>query len=710
MKFYIYFLLSIVLLNSVLALELNEFSEITILDDDLTQNITPNNWTTGQVGYSLQYRSSPWNLTWNGVSTYFPEKNQGPNTGAFKQLNSTVYLNQSWCARLTTGIPDSNLMFGLAVNTSAITDLYGYGFTMTCGDACAAARTIKLNGSAIIYQGDQFYLGYSNANWTMCYNISNANVYLDVNGTTMKTFALNLSSTPAFDSGFKYAYVGAYGDLLYTNSVDRFIVVAGYPPDITSPSVTSIQVNNSVPHYGETIYLNWTLEDNTSVDVSWLQVQNGSGSYNVSYQYYSSQQVNPAYNLTIADSSNIMINLTAFANDTSNNNVSSSAFRLNLTNNPVISSMAIQNLPLSDTDQLNCTYSYLSYNSSTQRNEWFKWYLFGNLSYGNNSQNVSAAKTTTGQKWICSVMGFDGTYNATGWSNSSEVTIADNLPPVLNENYTSTGSVTTGSTIEIFANVTDVDSSINYVYSEITDPNSLKANYTMVLDSGALYKRTFTTSIVGTHFLKYYFADTSGNSRNSSTNILSFSVTAVSGGVRAGGGGGGPSLTIIKTTNETKPVIDWGIAQYFFTILYAPSSDHVELAFKNIGETPIRKAKLEITPEINVYLQKACVLDLLSKDCVIKDISVDSGETKILVMDAVYAQGMPHSIEGQVRLKENTNVYALNVAMDRVVGAKYQLKFAEYFNTSEMVALIIVYFIGISAIFTALYIGAKMGG
>ena len=172
------------------------------------------------------------------------------------------------------------------------------------------------------------------------------------------------------------------------------------------------------------------------------------------------------------------------------------------------------------------------YNNSIQRTEL------------NNFTTILSGNLSEADKWIFSIRFFDGS-NWSSWVNSTEVTIGDLTPPTLIS--PSATSVTVNSQSQVYANITDVGSSINYIKMEVEDPDGIKNpldNLSMTFSSGnnsagqtSRWYKGYSPTKTGTYYIKFYFADTSGNAWNTSDRNISFSSSASEATPTQGGGG-----------------------------------------------------------------------------------------------------------------------------------------------------------------------------
>ncbi|MFC1769237.1 DUF2341 domain-containing protein [Nanoarchaeota archaeon] len=98
--------------------------------------------------------------------------------------------------------------------------------------------------------------------------------------------------------------------------------------DLTDPNSSDIDANDTNPNNGDVIFLNWTLYDDYNLSHTWLQIQNSTGSYNVSFTSISGTEDTSNYSYTVNDPLDTILNFTAFVNDTSNNIANSSVLQI----------------------------------------------------------------------------------------------------------------------------------------------------------------------------------------------------------------------------------------------------------------------------------------------------------------------------------------------------------------------------------------------
>lgn len=131
-----------------------------------------------------------------------------------------------------------------------------------------------------------------------------------------------------------------------------------------TPSVTSdIQTNNTAPKINMDILLNWTVQDNDSLQYTLLQIQNSSGKYNTSLIAVSGAQDDANYTYNVWDVQGTKLNFTFFVNDTFGSISNSSTFQVNVSNTVATHSTPIINA--TDSPFNRSTANLTAYNQST---------------------------------------------------------------------------------------------------------------------------------------------------------------------------------------------------------------------------------------------------------------------------------------------------------------------------------------------------------
>jgi len=204
---------------------------------------------------------------------------------------------------------------------------------------------------------------------------------------------------------------------------------------------------------------------------------------------------------------------------------------------PVVSGAYITpSSPKMDED-LTCNYSYADNENDAEANTEFKWYRNGELVNDLNSQTVTNGSTNPGENWKCEVRSYDGFYWS-DWLNSSTVTIEDPVAPALFDMKLSVSSGEYNNPYNIYANCTDTGG-VSVVKVEITDPNSASTNYSMSLDEGDRYIKTYIPPLVGSYTHIFYCEDHNSNVNRSDPGLIFTAESEHGGGQPSPGGGGG---------------------------------------------------------------------------------------------------------------------------------------------------------------------------
>ncbi len=350
-------------------------------------------------------------------------------------------------------------------------------------------------------------------------------------------------------------------------------------------SVYNVSVNISVDGDYAALYLNGTLESNTSISsvgtnrylyfhlgensntkqvlLNKIYIQNISA-YEVIDISISPIQPNTTSNLTCSIDTTIPYDSITYVwqNDSSNINVNNSILNYiyfnhfdNITCNVSTdksgityyntTNISIKNIPpnassieiINMTNGRNCTYSFSDTDGDTESNQFFKWYINNTLSSITN-QLLGNGNFSSGSNISCSVMVFDGYDNATEWVNSSIMTIGDVTAPTISD-FTVTSSGYTDTAYNIYVNCSETNElATDFPKVQFDDPNSVtQDNLTMTLDTGDRYVKSYTFSTVGTYTdFKVFCRDGSGNEAQNLTNDLSFTASTRTAGTSPGGG------------------------------------------------------------------------------------------------------------------------------------------------------------------------------
>lgn len=294
-------------------------------------------------------------------------------------------------------------------------------------------------------------------------------------------------------------------------------------------------------HVGSEILHSLQWQDNTNLSGHIFSFDNGTGSFtNDTWVSMTGtlnwSNVTKKVNNTLATT----IQWKVYVNDTYDYWNESETYYYTTTNEiPTQTPVTITPLPAETTDNLTCNSVYADGDNDSINNIWYRWYIDGILNV--TTQNMSSTVTTLGDNIKCSVKVSDG-YENSSWVNSSELTLGDTVAPVLHTQFlsTTTGAINTVFTVGI--NVTEAND-LYFVKVEVTNPNDVKQNITMSLDTNGgvehYYTRQYTPLIVGVYTFKFYAQDGSGYDATPYDGISNYAATVSDDG---GGGGGGTTI------------------------------------------------------------------------------------------------------------------------------------------------------------------------
>ncbi|HCY19391.1 MAG TPA: hypothetical protein DHU69_06495 [Deltaproteobacteria bacterium] len=295
---------------------------------------------------------------------------------------------------------------------------------------------------------------------------------------------------------------------------------------------------------------------------------------------------------------------------------------------------------------------------------------------------------------------YNDTYDWSSWVNSSTLTVGDQSPPTINGNRTASPSVVVNSVMDTYCNVSDSSGVVSSVTIEVENPNQQKTNLSASLDSGSSsngeWKASYTTSVVGTHAVRCYAQDGSGNRANTG-NELTFTATTASTPPQGGGGGGG-TTTIIQNGNQT-PILYFGTLSFSFTIYSTPSSQERYLKFENKGNGAITNGNVVVLGNASKYIS-AKVCETPEVNCKSSGIVIKSGATGFLLMQGNFDRNLIETSQGIVRISEEGNngkTFDLLISLDRplIYGVISKISnstpYMEMFGDNELPALVITY-------------------
>ena len=310
--------------------------------------------------------------------------------------------------------------------------------------------------------------------------------------------------------------------------------------DTDAPQLSSIRINGT-NQTNATIHVNVSWAD--SYFDRWYFESNLSGAYtNVTNTSLSLSNVSSngfVFNVTRHQSVGVRVYGFDFAGNT---NSTSRQILVGRNNVPEAQGVGILPSPALDTVDLNCSYTYYDRDADAESGTTFRWFINGSLN-GNVSKIIGHLNTTVDDQWRCEVTPNDS-FDVGISVNSSALTVGDSVSPVFTDASTQLFDIVQVQG-RIFVNVTDRSSSLSFVYAEINDPDSLKTNVSMGLNSSTneanvtqKYLLLYTPLKAGTYGVKFWSQDTSGNLGNTSDSVLSFLVGSGSVGTTGGGGGG----------------------------------------------------------------------------------------------------------------------------------------------------------------------------
>ncbi len=294
--------------------------------------------------------------------------------------------------------------------------------------------------------------------------------------------------------------------------------------DIRSPTWQNNKTNNTSPKINDSMQFNITWVDGVNTSALILSWNCTSSEFiNITTISIENNNVTFIFNETLNYTKDIETCAWKFhANDSSNNWNVTDTWLINIDKqNPNVTSVAISPSPANDTNDLNCTYIYIDADDDTESNQWFRWYSNNSLT-GNTSQVLGKGNITGGDKWICSVIVYDGFANSS-WINSSELTLNDSTLPTITNASISKTSWFSDETVNITVNCSDISSSISFVRLTL-NTSTTHENKSMTAGAGNLYYYASTLGVANYNIPFTYCQDSSGNlAKNNDT--LSFTVS-----------------------------------------------------------------------------------------------------------------------------------------------------------------------------------------
>ncbi len=395
-------------------------------------------------------------------------------------------------------------------------------------------KLINWNNSSMIWN-DSAESGTFTTNYNVTGLYANAGYVLDKTTSGVKTTS--------------YLKTDSTGVLNFTTSLSTATTTINMSLDNTPPTYSSLAINSS------------SIKKNDSIKFSALWSDDSALGYYIFSWNQSGSWVNDTPALFGSDGySNITKQVTAnksqrvdyiiFVNDSLGNLNQTTQDNFTIQNSAPTTVVSIIPSPAQVSDNLNCTETYFDIDNDIQNQTWYRWYVNDALS-AFTSQNLSVGNYSANDNVICSVMVNDGTENATSWKNSSQLTIGDLLAPVLKNASLSATSGYTQTAFNIFVNVTEANT-LQYVYVEITDPNTAKTNYTMTQQAHVgtewRFNYTFTPITAGNYLFSFHSKDGSNNAQNLTSTLLFTASVYVP--PTSSGGGGETTVTIPCNLNR----------------------------------------------------------------------------------------------------------------------------------------------------------------
>lgn len=424
-----------------------------------------------------------------------------------------------------------------------------------CGDDISNSNNCNLT------MLDSYTSGGAGSGGRFDFNVTSAIIYQYNNNKGNISFVFNTTDT----SGSRI-YSKENGNannpklvIIYNEDVPSINSNVTYPSEPLYLSNTTIQVN-ATSYYG-IIWANFTL---IAPNGTWI-INNSNGT-NFENDLWNST----TFIINTEGQWNISIKVSTQNYTTEKN------WSFTITDDPPeLANVSISPTTTNYLADLNCTYVYTDNETNPETDRWFIWYFNGTAT-GNTTQILTSGNTSVGDNWSCSVMVSDGLKNSTVVM-SSNVTIVDNVNPLVTDWQLSASSGYTDTEFQIFVNCSDTASSISTVLVEFLNPNGENVgNKTMNLSTGSRYEFNYTFNVVGTYVnFTFHCADQSGNINRTSTS-LTFTASTRPSETPPGGGGGDTILPKQFKLNATSLMITTpiGVPKSFpFTITNTGDED-----------------------------------------------------------------------------------------------------------------------------------------
>lgn len=347
------------------------------------------------------------------------------------------------------------------------------------------------------------------------------------------------------------------------------------PTTPTGLAPTTRQIGNSVN-------LTWNISTDAQGDpiTYWWYVEENTETF--SSPYFNDSSGTHNYSGTFATTDNATYYFRVKACDASL--CSGFSTTVNFTENSAPTAPGL-NTPANDTWLMDTTPTLKSNITSDTEGDSLTYYFYLDVTdattyVGANAsgRNFTTATLTENTTYFWRVRAWDGYENST-YSSIRQFKADATAPTITNTGVTPT-TFTQGGNATITCDVADAIQSVHAVTVRIERPDGEFANYTMSLDTGTTYKYVYTTSQLGNHYIRYFYAwdvinGEAGNLKNASSSLtFTTTTTGNSGGTSGGGGGGGGDIIVLNETTielfkEPIHLYEKLLQRFFF---YAPFS------------------------------------------------------------------------------------------------------------------------------------------
>lgn len=684
----------------------------------------------------------------SGTVEYIPGiKGKGANfTSGVEVANRTTGIKKIVKGNYTIcgAVKWNSTVFDSSINRERVITVSGgtvwFGRTLNTGYNCSYQHT-QIGDAEVFTIGHLADYPISTNAWMgycMVYNNDSKTMKLYVNAT-------EVYSQSGVDNGYQLSvdeiYFGSSNSLQSSQaSIDEFSIwsdaktlseirawwndgsVCSYPFTncaVKPPTLSNNITNNTYPQINDDIQFNVSWYDvdglatsifswNCTSDYTWQNISlvNITGVNNVSM-----------FNITL----NFTRNITScawmsFANDTSGNTNQTEQLTIVIKKKVPNATVVIINKPLTVSENLSITKSFSDGDNDTWVYNETRWYLNGTYqSDWDNFTFLSYTNTTNYDNWTVSFRVKD-LYNWSDWINDS-VVIFDTTAPTLRDLTLSATSGYLYSVVTITANCSDTLSTISSGFPkvQITDPNSVVTNFTMSLDSGDIYTKSYATGgAVGTYTFDFYCKDDSNNMKSNTSTGLTYTTSERPFDGGGGGGGGGSSIPRTPISQlEGTPIIDFGTTQSGWSFVTVPQYNRTKtLKLTNLGDVEFN-GNIKITPDLDEYINvKVCEIGLA--ECSSDEVKVLTGESMLLVIDGNFDENLGFGVIGTISLENEQQVFPLEFIVDRPPG--YTLYkglqnswFGKFFNLTELGAVIWFVIIAIAGLILAYYTLLTLG-